>query len=29
LPPGTPRATLQQRSAEIRRRATDYESRTR
>lgn len=29
LPPGTPRATLQQRSAEIRKRATDYESRTR
>ncbi|HUE10213.1 MAG TPA: hypothetical protein VMQ54_04715 [Steroidobacteraceae bacterium] len=27
LPPGTPRATLQQRSAEIQRRAEDYESR--
>ncbi len=29
LPPGTPRATLQQRSAEIRMRARDYESRIR
>jgi len=29
LPPGSPRATLQQRSAEIKKRAQDYESRTR
>jgi hypothetical protein len=29
LPPGTPRATLQQRSAEIQRRAKEYETRTR
>jgi hypothetical protein len=29
LPPGTPRTTLQQRSAEILKRAEDYESRYR